>query len=923
MVMKIMNNKFAIVLLLFYPFLMFGYSNAVASNELPNSKNYVQYVTPIIGTNTQSSGFSYGNKKPYVAVPMPVVLISPQMDNQFSSAYYRYCQQDLHDTNGVCPDSSIKPISGFRFSHEPTPYGLGDYGYFSLMPLPGSFNGTPTEQAIETGGYGTFSHTDEKSSAYNYTVTFANEMTTSLTATRRSGYIVFNSPDDKLNIVLSLNGTGYTGNEIVWNKNQGFNFSGYTDNGLNSSGLPKGFKSFFNLDFYSQETMQPLQPASVQFWDANTSTPISPTYDDNTGEFTVKGENLIAMFTFDQNNVSALVGTSYVSESQAKFNMANELGSSNGTNWQPFTFYKIKKRNKDLWNKYLGRVSISGANFNESDFDVSRIAFYTAVYRTLINPHAWFECSKYDGNGNCDTAHTIEEDGTYHYDYIFHRSPYQAYQNNENGEPVLYNGYLFSDEGMWDVYRTKYPFYSLIFPDVESNIIQGYLNTYQEGGWLPKWPDPGYKNSMTGTHADCVVADAYVRGIRDYNPEVALNAVMKDFFTDPIEDNSCGNGSLCGRSGFKELKEYGYVPVTGGASGSEATGNSLDYAYDDFCISNMAQAISRNTSNQTLKMKAMLYSEQARRESESIINALFDFDTEYDVMYQNSSDVNILKGFFHSKDVPDNGWVTLPPSTDLSGLYTWKYGYNEGSAWQFMFYMQYDVPSLASMFAKANDLSNSKEALEKQLDLFFTSTSNSNAGGYGSKIHEALEMEHVGLGQFEFNNQPVWGYAYEYNYTDAPWKTQCIVRDIMDPNRSVTHTNYNCFGSVPAGGYGEVYNLFSNGPQGLFGDEDTGSMSAWFLNSAMGFYPIPGTDKIVFGSPLFNSVKIKIPAYDDKSAKSLIIIAPNNSEKNIYVDSIELNGKKLKSNEINQKDLFLKNNDGILKFNMTDSKPGK
>ncbi len=270
----------------------------------------------------------------------------------------------------------------------------------------------------------------------------------------------------------------------------------------------------------------------------------------------------------------------------------------------------------------------------------------------------------------------------------------------------------------------------------------------------------------------------------------------------------------------------------------------------------------------------------------------------------------------------------MPAEDGLSPLYTWRYGYNEGSAWQFMFYMQYDVPGLAAMFARANPGLTPKQALERQLDLFFTSTSESSEGGYGfPPIHEAEELEHIGLGQYGFNDQPSWGYVYEYNYTDVPWKTQCIVRNILDPNRPETHQDYLCFDGKSGGTSGSlpVYVLFGDQVQGLLGDEDTGSMSAWLVNSAMGLHPVSGTEQILFGSPLFNEIRIRVPAYDGHKRRKLTIKAPKNNRDNIYVSRIKLNGKPLdlpaNNYGITHSELFERRNSTLV-FEMSDSPGG-
>ncbi|MCL9779924.1 glycoside hydrolase family 92 protein [Vibrio sp. S4M6] len=634
-------------------------------------------------------------------------------------------------------------------------------------------------------------------------------------------------------------------------------------------------------------------------------------------------QDIYIKFSFDANEVAALVGTSYTSEAQAKFNLENEVGSTNKIThqWKPLSFTSLVERNKQIWDEYLGRVQISGDNFSQNDFDIKLTSFYTALYRTLINPHAWFECSQYAQNGQCDASYTENKDGSRHYDYIFHRSPFdqEGFRNDETGNPLLFNGYMFSDEGTWDVYRSKYPFYSLVYPDIESNIIQGYINTYKEGGWLPKWASPGYKKSMTGTHGDCIVSDAYIRGIKGFSAKDALDAVWKDFSTDPSSSQHCLQGDTCGRLGYKDIKNenIGYVSSNWQAKDEHAAA-TLDFAYDDACIANMATNIAETTTDASLKALALERAQLAKQESQKLITNIFNSNDAYEVKYPDGS-TETLKGLFLPKDSSGN-WVKQ------GDLYDWGYGFNEGGPFQFMFYMQYDVPALAQMFASANGIQDPKMALEKQLDKFFTSISDGKKGRYGDQIHEAKEQQHIGLGQFGINNQPSFGYTYLYNYTNTPWKAQCILRNAMDPNRAqsgVIESNYACFEDKPLGTSSngdEIYSLFGEGAKGWLGDEDTGSLSAWYASSAIGLHPVPGTDRVDFGSPIFNQITINVPAYDQQPAKELIIDAKNNSEQNIYVNKVLLNGQDLdlaSSNySISQHELT-KNTQTLLTFEMS------
>jgi len=463
----------------------------------------------------------------------------------------------------------------------------------------------------------------------------------------------------------------------------------------------------------------------------------------------------------------------------------------------------------------------------------------------------------------------------------------------------------------------------LVYPDIENKLIQGQLNTYREGGWLSQWSSPGYRESMTGTHSDCVIADAYLRGVTDYSVQTALDAVLKDAMQAP--DSKCSGGTKCGRYGWQELQDHGYIPIDGtyGSSTSKNVTNSLDFAYDNTCIANMASSLIKNKNRYVTSSKQELASivKDMHSQATGIVDNLYDTDTSYDVTYPDGTTAP-LKGFFHGKQ--SNGDWYSPENVygNLSKLYMWLYGYVEGSPWQYMFNMQYDMPELAKKIASANDMTDSKKALENQLDKMLQSTHAYNSQWYG---HEQEEMTYLGLGQFGINNQPSWGFEYGYVYTDAPWKTQCLLRNIMDPERDKTHQNYNCFGDDERsfGTLNPVHSLFFDAEDGLSGDEDNGSMFAWYLINSMGLNLLPGTDTIQFGSPLFNQVTVRVPAYGTHPAKTLTIHAPNNSPDKIYVKKIMLNGKPLNnlsaSNySISQKALFESSNDASITFIMSD-----
>lgn len=255
---------------------------AISNNHTASTQEELaQYINPLIGTYNDGNT-SYGNKKPYVAQPMPMVLITPQMDYKYSGKdTYRNCGGDLKNTASECKDETTGLLSGFRLSHQGSQYGgLGDYGFFSLMAVPENFDQEPTNKNISgnsgdkytpnnLNAPGAFDFKNEESKAYKYQVTFNNGIDAQVTATRRSGYFLFKNPNGNIKVVLSLPTSydatkaeryGGNGSEINWNKETLDSFTGFTGSGRNSGegqvnyGLPKDFKNYFDIKFYDPET---------------------------------------------------------------------------------------------------------------------------------------------------------------------------------------------------------------------------------------------------------------------------------------------------------------------------------------------------------------------------------------------------------------------------------------------------------------------------------------------------------------------------------------------------------------------------------------------------------------------------------------------------------------------------------------------
>lgn len=225
--------------------------------------------------------------------------------------------------------------------------------------------------------------------------------------------------------------------------------------------------------------------------------------------------------------IKAIVGTSFISVEQARINLEREIGAK--------SMETISAQTEALWNQELSVIDLPGAA--EQD----KIVFYTALYHSFLLPRS------------------LSEDGKY-------RSPFDG---------KVHKGISFTDYSIWDTFRATHPLFVLLKPDFAGDLITGLLHAYDEGGWLPKWPNPGYANCMMGTHSDAIIADAYVKGVRNFDVEKAKKAVLKNAYDK-------GNHVAWGRLGIMDYERLGYVPVD---KYGESVARTMEFAYDDYCLS--------------------------------------------------------------------------------------------------------------------------------------------------------------------------------------------------------------------------------------------------------------------------------------------------------------------------------------------------
>ena len=246
--------------------------------------------------------------------------------------------------------------------------------------------------------------------------------------------------------------------------------------------------------------------------------------------------------------VGCKTASSFISAEQALRNLDSEIGDAD--------FNTVRQRAEARWNEALNRARIDGGTLDQ------RRTFYSALYRGILYPHRFYELDE---------------------------NRHQVYYSPYDGK--IHQGVLYTDSGFWDTFRAAHPLYNLLFPEISAEILQGLMNAYDQSGWLPSWASPGHRACMIGNHAFSLLADGWAKGIRSFDPDKAVTAMVHDANTQGPRD--CGS---IGRDGAEFYQKLGYVPysnVRGEPSVSEATAKTLEYAYDDFCLSQLAGAAGR------------------------------------------------------------------------------------------------------------------------------------------------------------------------------------------------------------------------------------------------------------------------------------------------------------------------------------------
>lgn len=403
-----------------------------------------------------------------------------------------------------------------------------------------------------------------------------------------------------------------------------------------------------------------------------------------TGNSSGKGNNVTAYVEFKTTPdypVELRVGASLISWEQAEQNL--QVETSGG-------FDVVHARVEKTWKYNLSRVEI------EASADRKR-TFYSCLYRAQMFPHRLYE---------------LDADGK-----ALHYSPYDG---------KIHDGVLYGDIGIWDAFRTTFPLITILYPSQLNEILQGFVSASVEGGTLPEWPSPGYREGMIGQHCAAIFADAIVKGNTNFDVATAYRSLRKSAFQPP------GNGKP-GRSGLADYLKLGYIPD---GSARYAVSASLDYAYDDWCVAQIAKEQNQLDDYKTLMSRAQNY------------RHLWDSSV----------------GFMRPKDA-DGNWV------EPFDQFAWGGPYVEGGPWQCSWFVPHDTAGLAGLIG-------GREKLAEKLNQLLGLPPVFHVGGYGQVIHEMTEMADAKFGQYDQGNQPVFDVLYLYTAIGQPWKTEYWTRRV-------------------------------------------------------------------------------------------------------------------------------------------------
>ncbi|TVQ08990.1 MAG: glycoside hydrolase family 92 protein [Bacteroidetes bacterium] len=727
----------------------------VIASQTTLAQQPAEWVNPFIGTTNYGATFP-GPIVPFGMVSVVPFNVAPLEGNEYSNTD-NWCSNPYVYNNKMMTGFTHVNLSGV---------GCPDLGSIILMPTMGElevdFNNYATSMSNEIAKAGYFSaHLDR----YN--------IDAEASVTHRSGIsrYTFNEPG-QANILLNL-GQGLTNESGALVKMvSDTEIEGYKLLGTFCYHEEAVFPVYFVAEFSKPANRrgywkkQPRLPGYRHEW--STTSGQYKVYETYHRE--MAGDDIGSWYTFDVEAgevIEVKVGVSYVSIENARENLRAEQDG--------FNLEKIAQDAFNQWNEKLSAIEVEGGT------DDDKVMFYTALYHMLIHPTVFN-----DVNGQ----------------YPAMESPETATITNGNRHTVF---------SLWDTYRTVHPLLTLVYPQNQIDMINSMLMMYDEGGWLPKWELYSRETHvMQGDPALIVIADSWLRGLRDFDVEKAYEAMIKSATTE-------GKNNFIRPENDFYAKHY-FVPFEKPYDNSVA--QALELYVADYSLSQLAKALGKSDDHRKFYQRSLGYKKY--------------FDKEYGLLRPVLADGSFMPGF---DPVQGENFESV-------------HGFHEGSSWQYSFAIPQDIDGLIRLHGRRNFVERLEYVFNEEL--------------------------------YDMGNEPNMGYPYLFNFVKGEeWRTQKHVRNIINT-------------------------YFGAGPDGLPGNDDTGTMSAWLMYGMMGFYPItPGNPVYTLSSPVFDKVTIHLdPKYYDND--KIVIETVNNSPENIYIQKMELGGRNLRDYTITHQDLVEK-----------------
>ena len=729
---------------------------------LVSAQQPVDEVNPFIGTS------NYGTTNPGAVCPQGMMSVVPF--NVMGSDLNRFDKDKQWWSTPYSADNKF--FTGFAHGSL-SGVGCPELGSLLLMPTQGALN-------VDYKEYGSEYKDEVASPGYYATRLTKYGILAEATATMRTGLSRFTFPKGESHILLHL-GEGLT------------NESGATVRFVNDTEI-EGSK-LLGTFCYNPTAVFPVYfvmklskaPTKRGYWKKQRPMTAEAAWDADAGKYKIygsytremSGDDIGVWFDYDteeNESISVKVGISYVSIENARKNMEAE---------QPgFDFDKVRTAARETWNKDLSRVEIEGGSKDE------RTIFYTGLYHLLIHPNIL-----QDVNGEYPQMESLQVGHT--------------------------KGNRYTVFSLWDTYRNVSTLMTLLYPDRQIDIIRTMIDMYKENGWLPKWELYGRETfTMEGDPSIPYIVDAYMRGLRDYDVNLAYEAMRKGATT-PGEFNLL-------RPDANDYFTRGYVPLR--EQYDNSVSHALEYYIADWNLSNFAQALGKKADAQLFYERSMGYKHYYSKEFKTLRPLLPD-------------------GSFYSPFDPKQG-ENFEPSP----------GFHEGNAWNYTFYVPHDIKGLAKLM-----------------------------GGDKAFVNHLQSV--FDKGYYDPANEPDIAYPYLFSYFKGEeWRTQKLIRELLKSG-------------------------YHNAPNGVPGNEDTGTMSAWAIFSMMGFYPAcPGDVNYVLTSPTFDKVTIHLDERFYPKGK-LVIESKHDTSEAVYVKEVKAGDRKLKGFTLSHEQLV---NAGTLRFQLSD-----